>query len=111
MVPVTINNLCAFSVVEIAVPNKAAWQLYYDMQIILGMANELPNETARAQEALYACNQVVDSFDRQDIDDSLQRCLEITQTFLSKKAAPETHRVTAVGNWYVTLQSIAVAGR
>ncbi|KAF9193219.1 Glycoside hydrolase, 38 vacuolar alpha mannosidase [Haplosporangium sp. Z 767] len=87
--------------VEIAVPNKAAWQLYYDMQVILGMANELPNETARAQEALYVCNQVIDNFDRQDIDDSLQRCLEITHIFLSKKAAPGTHRVTAVGNCHI----------
>ena len=69
------------------------------MQIILGMANELPNESARAQEALYGCNQVVDSYDWHDVDGTLQKCLQITEAFLSKKAAPEVHRVTAVGNW------------
>lgn len=80
-------------------PNKAAWQLFYDMQVILGMANDLPNDTARAQEALYTCNQVIDNFDRLDLDNSLQKCLQIAQKFLSKKAAPDAHRVTAVGNW------------
>jgi len=69
------------------------------MQVVLGMANELANDTARAQEALYTCNQVVDSFDRLDIDNALQKCLAITKEFLSKKGAPEGHRITAVGNW------------
>ncbi|KAF9960191.1 Glycoside hydrolase, 38 vacuolar alpha mannosidase [Mortierella alpina] len=87
--------------IEIAVPNKAAWKLFYDMQIILGMANELPNESARSQEALYVCNQVVDSYDWHDVDGTLQKCLQITEAFLSKKAAPEVHRVTAVGNCHI----------
>ncbi|KAI1319805.1 Glycoside hydrolase, 38 vacuolar alpha mannosidase [Mortierella claussenii] len=84
-----------------AVPNKAAWQLFYDMQIILGMANELPDDTARAQEALYALNNVIDSYDRQDLDTALKNGLKITGKFLSKKAAPEVHRVTAVGNCHI----------
>ncbi|KAF9353142.1 Glycoside hydrolase, 38 vacuolar alpha mannosidase [Mortierella sp. NVP85] len=93
------NKRFLLAQVEIAVPNKAAWQLYYDMQVILGMANGLPNDTARGQEALYTCNQVIDNYDRQDIEKSLQRCLQITHKFLSKKTAPDAHRVIAVGNW------------
>jgi len=85
--------------VEIAVPNKIAWKLFYDMQIIVGMANELPNESARAHETLYVCNQVVDNYDWHDAEGSLQKCLQITGAFLSKKAAPNVHRVTAEGNW------------
>lgn len=95
--PCLVNRMD--DIVEIAVPNKAAWQLYYDMQIILGMANELPNDSARGQEALYTCNQVIDNFNRQDIETSIQGCLKITHKFLSKKAAPDAHRVIAVGNW------------
>lgn len=87
--------------VELAVPNHAAWKLFYDMQVITGMANELPNETARGQEALYALNQVIDTYDRDDLDASLKKCLQISHEFLSKKAAPDAHHVTAVGNWYV----------
>jgi alpha-mannosidase len=91
-------------VAEIAVPNPAAWQLFYDMQVITGMANELPNETARGQEALYALNQVIDTYDRDNLDASLKKCLQISQEFLSKKAAPDSHHVTAVGNWFVGIK-------
>ncbi|KAF9582151.1 Glycoside hydrolase, 38 vacuolar alpha mannosidase [Lunasporangiospora selenospora] len=87
------------SQVEIAVPNKAAWQLYYDMQIISGMANELPDESARGQEALFATSRVIDAFNRHDLENSLKTCLEISGQFLSKKASPNSHLVTAVGNW------------
>ncbi|KAI8597961.1 glycosyl hydrolases family 38 N-terminal domain-containing protein, partial [Dissophora ornata] len=87
--------------VEILVRNKAAWSLFYDMEIISGMANELPEDTARAQEALYACNQIIDNFNRFDIDSALQKCLQISHEFLSKKAAPGVHRVTAVGNCHI----------
>ncbi|KAF9403452.1 Glycoside hydrolase, 38 vacuolar alpha mannosidase, partial [Podila epigama] len=86
---------------EIAVPNKAAWRLFYDMQIILGMANELPNESARGQEALWTCNQVIDNFARHNLDASLQKCLEITKRFLSKTGPASGHRVTAVGNCHI----------
>ncbi|KAG9063638.1 Glycoside hydrolase, 38 vacuolar alpha mannosidase [Linnemannia hyalina] len=93
------NRTFYLSQVELAVPNHAAWTLFYDMQVITGMANELPNETARGQEALYALNQVIDNYDRDDLDASLKKCLQISHEFLSKKAAPNAHHVTAVGNW------------
>ncbi|KAF9964967.1 Glycoside hydrolase, 38 vacuolar alpha mannosidase [Mortierella alpina] len=95
------NRFFQLAKVEIAVPNKTAWKLFYDMQIIVGMANELPNESTRAQETLYVCNQVVDSYDWHDVEGSLQKCLQITGAFLSKKAAPDVHRVTAVGNCHI----------
>ncbi|KAF9899447.1 Glycoside hydrolase, 38 vacuolar alpha mannosidase, partial [Lobosporangium transversale] len=95
------NRYFQLSQVEIAVPNKAAWQLFYDMQVILGIANELPHEDVRAQEALYACNNIIDNFNRRDIDVSLKKCLEISSEFLSKKAAPGVHTVTAVGNCHI----------
>ncbi|KAG0023171.1 Glycoside hydrolase, 38 vacuolar alpha mannosidase [Podila clonocystis] len=88
-----------FGTVEIAVPNKAAWHLFYDMQIILGMANELPSDSARGQEALWTCNQVIDHFERHNLEGSLQKCLLIAKTFLSKTGSASGHRVTAVGNW------------
>ncbi|KAG0297906.1 Glycoside hydrolase, 38 vacuolar alpha mannosidase [Linnemannia gamsii] len=95
------NRTFHLSQVELAVPNHAAWQLFYDMQVITGMANELPNETARGQEALYALNQVIDIYDRDDLDASLKKCLQISHEFLSKKAAPDAHHVTAVGNCHI----------
>lgn len=95
------NRTFCLSQVELAVPNHAAWKLFYDMQVITGMANELPNETARGQEALYALNQVIDTYDRDDLDASLKKCLQISHEFLSKKAAPDAHHVTAVGNCHI----------
>lgn len=96
-------------IVELAVPNHAAWQLFYDMQVITGMADELPNDTARAQEALYALNQVIDIYDRDDLDASLKKCLRVSHEFLSKKAAPDAHHITAVGNWYVRANQLDCA--
>ncbi|OAQ30725.1 glycoside hydrolase family 38 protein [Linnemannia elongata AG-77] len=95
------NRTFYLSQVELAIPNHAAWKLFYDMQVITGMANELPNETARGQEALYALNQVIDTYDRDDLEASLKKCLQISHEFLSKKAAPGAHRVTAVGNCHI----------
>ncbi|KAF9215374.1 Glycoside hydrolase, 38 vacuolar alpha mannosidase [Podila verticillata] len=85
--------------IEIAVPNKAAWSLFYDMQTILGMANELPNDSARGQEALWTCNQVIDHFERHNLEESLQKCLQIAKRFLCKTGPASGHRITAVGNW------------
>ncbi|KAF9922353.1 Glycoside hydrolase, 38 vacuolar alpha mannosidase, partial [Linnemannia zychae] len=95
------NRYFRLAQVEIAVPNQDAWQLFYDMQVITGMADGLPNETARGQEALYTCNQVIDAFDRDNLDASLKKCLQISHEFLSKKAAPDSHRITAVGNCHI----------
>ncbi|KAF9572872.1 Glycoside hydrolase, 38 vacuolar alpha mannosidase [Mortierella alpina] len=95
------NRFFQLSKAEIAVPNKTAWKLFYDMQIIVGMANELPNESARAQETLRVCNKVIDSYDWHDVEGTLQKCLQITGAFLSKKSAPDVHRITAVGNCHI----------
>ncbi|KFH66388.1 hypothetical protein MVEG_08486 [Podila verticillata NRRL 6337] len=87
--------------IEIAVPNKAAWSLFYDMQTILGMANELPNDSARGQEALWTCNQVIDHFERHNLEESLQKCLQIAKRFLCKTGPASGHRITAVGNCHI----------
>ncbi|KAF9302865.1 Glycoside hydrolase, 38 vacuolar alpha mannosidase [Mortierella antarctica] len=87
--------------VEVAVPNKVAWHLFYDMQTILGMANELPSDSTRGQEALWTCNQIIDHFERHNLEGSLQKCLQIAKTFLSKTGPPSGHRITAVGNCHI----------
>ncbi|KAG0332262.1 Glycoside hydrolase, 38 vacuolar alpha mannosidase [Podila humilis] len=93
------NRTFTLTQVEIAVPNKAVWQLYYDMQTIAGMASEIPNESARGQEALWTCNQIIDHFERHNLEESLQKCLTIADEFLKKTGPAFGHRITAVGNW------------
>ncbi|KAF9975357.1 Glycoside hydrolase, 38 vacuolar alpha mannosidase [Actinomortierella ambigua] len=95
------NRVFQLSKVEIAVPNKDAWRLYWDIQVIVGMAKELAADNPRGQEALYVCNQIVDHFNRANVKASLETCLKIAQAFLNKKASASSHLVTAVGNCHI----------
>ncbi|KAF9158517.1 Glycoside hydrolase, 38 vacuolar alpha mannosidase [Actinomortierella ambigua] len=99
--PTDENRYFQLSTVEIAVPNKDAWHLYFDVQVILGMAKELAPDNPRGQEALYVCNQIVDHFSRDNVKGSLEKCLQIAKAFLSKKVSPSSHFVAAVGNCHI----------
>ncbi|KAG0237650.1 Glycoside hydrolase, 38 vacuolar alpha mannosidase [Actinomortierella wolfii] len=99
--PTDENRYFQLSKVEIAIPNTDAWHLFWDIQVISGMANELPSDNARGQEALYVCNQILDSFSRENVEASLKKCLQIAKDFLAKEASSTSHLVTAVGNCHI----------
>ncbi|CAG8450748.1 8086_t:CDS:10, partial [Ambispora leptoticha] len=84
----------------LAVPNKAAWELWYDFQIIRGMAKDMPHESIRAAQALYAANEIANAFHPHD-DHSIQDAIKIAKEFLKDKNGSTQHQLIAVGHCHI----------
>ena len=51
---------------EIAIFDRAAWDLYWDFQVLADMADNLPRNSSRGAQALYAANAMVNLLDLDD---------------------------------------------
>ncbi|KAI8098364.1 galactose mutarotase-like domain-containing protein [Gilbertella persicaria] len=94
------NRFFNLNAVDLAVPNKIAWDLLYDFQIILGMAKDLPEDSLRGSQALYTANRIINQFIPGD-DDSITQGLEIAQSFLGSKNGDAQHEIIAVGHCHI----------
>jgi len=94
------NRYYKLSVAEIAVVDPVIWQLLMDLQVIYGLAKNLPENTNRAYQALYTGNEMVNVIDFNDTT-SLQRAHEIAQAFFNEKNGQTQHTVYAVGNCHI----------
>ena len=74
----------------------------FSCRIIRGIAYDTNPDTARAREALWTVNQVINLF-KLDDPKSIQQCKAITSQFLSiKNGSPKgQHQVSAVGNCHI----------
>ncbi|KAG0171791.1 Glycoside hydrolase, 38 vacuolar alpha mannosidase [Apophysomyces sp. BC1015] len=94
------NRFFNLNELDLAVPNKIAWDLLYDFQIILGMAKDLPQDSIRAAQALRTANAIVNTFRPAD-DHSIAECLQISGEFLSAKNGDSQHTTHAVGHCHI----------
>ncbi|GAA5797506.1 hypothetical protein HPULCUR_002894 [Helicostylum pulchrum] len=94
------NRFFNLSEVDLAVPNKLAWELLHDFQIILGMAKELPEDSVRGSQALFCANNIINVFLPGD-DQSLRDGLKIAQEFLSFKNGDSQHEIFAIGHCHI----------
>lgn len=94
------NRFFNLSEVDLAVPNKLAWELLHDFQIILGMAKELPEDSVRGSQALFCANQIINVF-RPGDDQSLRQGLEIADAFLKLKNGDSQHEIFAIGHCHI----------
>ncbi|CDS14068.1 hypothetical protein LRAMOSA06239 [Lichtheimia ramosa] len=87
---------------DLVVPNAPVQDLYYDLEIIRGIAYDTNPDTPRAREALWTVNQVINLFKLGD-PKSIQQCKDITSEFLSIKngSAKGQHQISAVGNCHI----------
>lgn len=81
-------------------PNKLAWRLLYDFQIILGMSRDLPQESLRAAQALHTANRIVNVFRAGD-DRTLEEGIRIAAEFLGAKNGDSQHEITALGHCHI----------
>ncbi|KAJ2862753.1 Glycoside hydrolase, 38 vacuolar alpha mannosidase, partial [Coemansia asiatica] len=63
---------------EIVAPNESAWQLFHDLEVIVEMANRLPQESPRSWQALTAANDIVNVFEHSDLS-TIEPALEIAR--------------------------------
>ena len=94
------NRTFGLSTAELAVPNKDAWGLFYDFQIIIDMAKEIPNDTVQSVQALYIANNIVNVFQRGD-NESIIEGRRVAKEFLKNKNGSTQHRLTAVGHCHI----------
>lgn len=94
------NRFFNLNEVDLAVPNKLAWELLYDFQIIFGMAKELGEDSLRGSQALFCANNIINVFIPGD-DQSLRQGLKIAQEFLLSKNGDAQHEIYAIGHCHI----------
>lgn len=86
---------------ELAAPNKLAFQLKYDFEIIRDLAKKLPDDSSRGMRGLRVANRVMNLFERDGKVEALEACLKVTGEFLKVKGAAERHELVAVGHCHI----------
>ncbi|RUS25743.1 hypothetical protein BC938DRAFT_471724, partial [Jimgerdemannia flammicorona] len=94
------NRYFYLQTADLVVPNKRAWALYHDFEIIRSFIHDTPENTQRQHDALYAANEIVNAFKPGD-DNSIERGLSIASEWLRKRGGDGQHRVTAIGNCHI----------
>lgn len=94
------NRFFNLNEVDLAVPNKLAWELLHDFQIILGMAKDLPEDSLRGSQALHTANKIINAFIPGN-DHSISECLKIAQQFLVSKNGDAQHQIYAIGHCHI----------
>ena len=81
---------------ELGVFDRAAWDLFWDFQVIADMAQELPENTPRAGQALQAGNRMVNAIRLEDCN-TWTAARQIAHEFLSAHNGDGQHNLTALG--------------
>ncbi|KAJ2698928.1 Glycoside hydrolase, 38 vacuolar alpha mannosidase [Coemansia sp. IMI 209128] len=86
---------------DLVVYNHSAWAMFYDLQILEGMAAPLPDTSSvRAWQALATANAMVNAFELGD-PDSIAEARAIGAQFFAAKGGEANHQVYAIGNCHI----------
>lgn len=86
-------------------PNKLAWDLLHDFQVIIGIGKDFPEDSVRGSQALYTANRIMNVFSAGD-DRSIVEALKISREFLNAKNGDAQHEVYAVGHCHIGILHI-----
>lgn len=100
--PPNPNKYFTLKKAELVVPNKPAWKVFYDLQVIYQVSRDLPHDSVRAAQALYAANKIVNTIRVED-EASLYDAAEIAKEFFGSKNGTSQHSLTAVGHCHIGL--------
>ncbi|PVZ96901.1 hypothetical protein BB558_007170, partial [Smittium angustum] len=95
------NRYYTLTRASIGVKNQEAWHMMHDLETILGMVDNLGQDNSRRINALYAANQMVNVFDRDNLDDSVAVARKIASEFLSVQPSSGTHQITTIGHCHI----------
>jgi len=100
--PPTADRYFTLKKCEIALFCRSAWDLFYDLEVIYGLAKHLPKDDVRAAEALFVGNQIVNSVWPQDANENdYKRGREIARKFLSQKNGDGQTEVSVIGHCHI----------
>ncbi|KAJ3097372.1 Glycoside hydrolase, 38 vacuolar alpha mannosidase [Phlyctochytrium planicorne] len=97
------NRYFALQMAELAVMNKEAQQLFWDVQILIQIVEEISDETQVNGDALFAANAIVTAFKKDDAILSIREGLKISEQFFKThyKEGKSLHEITAIGNCHI----------
>ncbi|KAI8331324.1 glycosyl hydrolases family 38 N-terminal domain-containing protein [Chlamydoabsidia padenii] len=94
------NRYFSIKAADLVVPDTLLQRLYYDMIVLKGIAYDTIQESSRSRQALWTLNEVINQF---SIDDStsIQKCLDLTKSYLSAPNGEGQHQITAIGHCHI----------
>lgn len=98
--PEWLANLGLLRQAEIAIFDREAWDLLWDFQVVADMACELPVNTPRGGQALWAANTMVNLIDPCD-HTTWPAAREIAARFLAARNGDGQHNLSAVGHAHI----------
>jgi alpha-mannosidase len=85
---------------EIGLFNRAAWDLLWDYTVVAEMALEMPQDSVRGRQALFAANAAVNAIELNDAR-TWAAGRAILQKFLAAKNGDAQHTVSAIGHAHI----------
>lgn len=98
--PEWLANVGLLRQAEIAIFDREAWDLLWDFQVIADMACELPVNTPRGGQALWAANAMVNLIDPHDRT-TWPAAREVAARFLRARNGDGQHNLSAVGHAHI----------
>ncbi len=98
--PEWLANLGLLRQAEIAVFDREAWDLLWDFRVIADMACELPANTPRGGQALWAANSMVNLIDPGERA-TWSAAREVAARFLAARNGDGQHNLSAVGHAHI----------
>lgn len=85
---------------EIAVFNRAAWDLYWDLKVIADMAQFLPDHTPRKGQALFTANEMVNRIILED-PSTWPAARQLASHFFAVRNSENQHNLTTIGHAHI----------
>ncbi|WP_405747368.1 glycosyl hydrolase-related protein [Streptomyces sp. NBC_01525] len=86
---------------DLAVFDRAVWELIQDLEVLGELMAELPLEAPRRWEILRAVGRALDAVDLQDVGGTAPAARERLREVLAAPAGASAHRISAVGHAHI----------
>jgi alpha-mannosidase len=87
-------------IAELAVYDKDAWDLFFDLNLILDMSKELDENDTRGWQAIETARKIVNALQTDDRS-TWPAAKAISAEFLSKKSGERAHTIFATGHCHI----------
>lgn len=100
VVPPKLDRTFTLSQAELAVFNRSAYDLLRDVEILVDMAQHIPESNQRSFQALYTVNRMMNAC-AADQPETYAAARQISKKFLSERNGDSAHTIHALGNAHI----------
>jgi len=98
---VPAEDLYVVRTLDLARRNLDVWELNEDIEVLAGLAEELPPDLPRRAEIVVALNEAMDAVDPRDVAGTAGRARAVLERVLARPANASAHRVVATGHAHI----------